>query len=239
MIPIQQPNNQELSSKVQTSTHNTLICHIFCFKLSESSFIQLIPKLLFLFAYVLEFAPGGLHLLQGELVLALVRLVLGPPRVQLVHCVVQQLPLLHQSLHLWHPGIRDGLHLGVAGKQLGRLFIRLLMCRHLQGGCLSCLQHCLMTKAALIKEGDFVKQSQRFWKACWLSKAILGLVLCCCQPRGELLDTSPVLGPELDILTEVTGVLLHLFLEVQSELVNPLELLFVSESVSGHTFALG
>merc|ERR1739844_400120 len=57
--------------------------------------LQLVHQLLLLLEDVLEFTQGGLHLLQRELVLALRRLVLSHPGVELGDGVVQQNPLLH------------------------------------------------------------------------------------------------------------------------------------------------
>merc|ERR1719239_282867 len=70
-------------------------------------------KLLLLLEDVLELSKGGLHLLQGELVLALRGLVLGNPRVQLSDGVVEQGPFLKEDIDLLHPFVADSLDLVV------------------------------------------------------------------------------------------------------------------------------
>merc|ERR1712026_581550 len=87
--------------------------------------LQTVHKRFLLLEDVLELTQGGLHLLQGELVLALSRLVLGHPGVKLSDGVVQEGPLLHKDLALLDPGVRDSLDLGVSLLEGGDLSISL------------------------------------------------------------------------------------------------------------------
>ena len=94
--------------------------------LSKLSGLQVLHKLLLLLEDVLELTQGGLHLLQGELVLALGGLVLGHPGVKLYDGVIQEGPLLHQGVHLLHPGVSHILDLVIALPQGSDLGIRVL-----------------------------------------------------------------------------------------------------------------
>merc|ERR1712102_67784 len=100
--------------------------------LSKFSELQVLHKLLLLFEDVLELSQGGLHLLQGELVLTLSRFVLGDPGVEFSDSVVKQNPFLDQDFTLLDPGLRDSLDLLKSGLEGCNLSISLSVCGHLE-----------------------------------------------------------------------------------------------------------
>merc|ERR1711983_186162 len=132
-------------------------------KLDDNS-LQVLNQLLLLLEDILEFSKGGLHLLQGELVLALSRLVLGNPRVELSDSVVKQNPFLDQDLTLLDPSLRDSLDLVKSALECCNLSISFSMCGHLERSSLSSLENLQVVNTGLVKRVDLVIQSLDFIK---------------------------------------------------------------------------
>ena len=132
-------------------------------KLDDNS-LQVLNQLLLLLEDILEFSKGGLHLLQGELVLALSRLVLGNPRVELSDSVVKQNPFLDQNLTLLDPGLRDSLDLVKSFFECFNLIVSLSVCGHLEGSSLSSLENLQIVDTGLVKGVHLVIKSLDFIK---------------------------------------------------------------------------
>merc|ERR1719220_890717 len=71
-----------------------------------------------------------------------------------------------------------------------------------------------VSEAGLVKGGNLLIQSLDLIEIGWLGKTLSGGLLSSSQPGRVLLDSGPVLGPELDIV----GVLVALNLGVSSQL---------------------
>merc|ERR1719219_2672069 len=88
-----------------------------------------------------------------------------------------------------------------------------------------------VSEAGLVKGGNLLVQSLDLIEVGWLGKTLGGSLLGSSQPGRVLLDSGPVLGPELDIV----GVLVALNLGVSSQLgdivSDPVELILESLSV--------
>ena len=162
--------------------------------------LQVLHQLLLLLEDVLEFSQSRLHLLQGELVLSLSRLVLGNPGVELSDSVVKQNPFLDQDLTLLDPGLRHSLDLVKPGLESSHLSVSLSVCGHLERSSLSSLQHLEVVLTGLVKGVDLVIECLDLVKIRWLRQTLSGGLLSTGQPGRELLDASSVLSPELDII---------------------------------------
>merc|ERR1711923_350924 len=176
--------------------------------------LQVLNQLLLLLEDVLELSKGGLHLLQRELVLALGGLVLGDPGVQLSNSVVKQGPFFQEDVNLLHPLVADGLDLGVPLPQSSNLGISLSVCGHLLGGTIGGIQNLGVGKAGLVEGGHLLVQGLDLVEVGGLGQTLSSGLLGTSQPRRVLLDSGPVLGPELDIV----GVFVALNLGVSSKL---------------------
>merc|ERR1711913_122125 len=163
---------------------------------------------------VLQLSKSGLHLFQRELVLALRGLVLGNPGVQLSDSVVKQGPFLQEDVNLLHPFVADGLDLSVPLPQSSNLGISLSVCGHLLGGTIGGIQNLGVGKAGLVEGGHLLVQGLDLVEVRGLRQTLSGSLLGTSQPGRVLLDSGPVLGPELDIV----GVLVALNLGVGSKL---------------------
>merc|ERR1712141_653807 len=201
--------------------------------------LQVFNQLLLLLEDVLELAQGGLHLLQRELVLALLRLVLGHPGVELSDGVVQQNPLLYQHLALLHPGVGHGLDLVVPLLESGHLGIRLGVSGHLEGGSLSGNEDLHVVDTGLVEVGDLLVQSLDLVQGGRLGETLGGGLLSIGQPGRELLDASPVLGPELDVVGVLVALHLGLGLQVHHVVGDPGQLVLEDLSVGGNLVTLG
>merc|ERR1719445_2995793 len=113
--------------------------------------LQIFNKLLFLLEDVLEFSKSGLHLLQGELVLTLSRLVLGHPGVELSDSIVKENPFLDQDFTLLDPGLSNSLDLVKSALECSNFSVSLSVCCHLKGCSLSSLQHLEVVLTGLVK----------------------------------------------------------------------------------------
>ena len=162
--------------------------------------LQVLNELLLLLEDVLELSKGGLHLLQRELVLALGGLVLGNPGVQLSDGVVKQGPFLQEDVNLLHPLVADGLDLSVPLPQSSNLAVSLVVCGHLLGGIGGGGEDLEVFQAGLLEGVHLLVESFDFVEVGGLGEAFGGGLLGSNQPGGELLDSGPVLGPELDVL---------------------------------------
>merc|ERR1711913_156832 len=180
---------------------------------------------------VLQLSKSGLHLLQRELVLTLGGLVLGNPGVQLSDSVVKQGPFLQEDVNLLHPLVADGLDLSVPLPQSSNLGISLSVCGHLLGGTIGGIQNLGVGKAGLVEGGHLLVQGLDLVEVRGLRQTLSGSLLGTSQPGRVLLDSGPVLGPELDIV----GVLVALNLGVGSKLgdvvSDPVQLVLESLSV--------
>merc|ERR1711970_397420 len=121
--------------------------------------LQTLNQLLLFLEDVLQLPKGGLHLLQRELVLALCRLVLGHPAVELCDSAVQQHPLLHQGVHLLHPLLRDILDFLVSILQSSHFSISICMSGHLLGGGLSSREDLHVAGGSLVECVDLLIES--------------------------------------------------------------------------------
>ena len=193
--------------------------------------LQTLNQLLLLLEDVLELYKGGFHLLQRELVLTLRGLVLGNPGVQLSDGVVKQGPFLQEDVNLLHPLVAGSLHLVVPLLQGSNLGISLAVSGHLLCSTVGGLKDLGVSEAGLVKGGDLLVQSLDLIEIGWLGKTLGGSLLSSSQPGRVLLDSGPVLGPELDIV----GVLVALNLGVSSQLGDvvgdPVELILEGLSV--------
>ena len=175
-------------------------CNILCEVLGKLFGLQVFHQLLLLLEDVLELSQGGLHLLQRELVLALLGLVLGHPGVELGDGVVEQDPLLHQDLALLDPGVGDSLDLVVPLLEGGHLGISLSMSGHLERGSLSSREDLHVVDAGLVEAVDLVIEGLDLVQGGRLGETLGGGLLGAGQPGGELLDAGPVLGPVFHVL---------------------------------------
>ena len=193
--------------------------------------LKALNELLLLLEDVLELSKGGFHLLKGELVLTLRGLVLGNPRVQLSDSVVKQGPFLQEDIDLLHPLVTGTLDLGVPLPQSSNLGISLTMCGHLLGSTVGGIKNLGVSEAGLVEGRHLLVQSLDLIEIGWLGKTLGGSLLSSSQPGRVLLDSGPVLGPELDVV----GVLVALNLGVGSQLgdivSDPVELILESLSV--------
>merc|ERR1719420_1038719 len=126
---------------------------------NDNSCLQIFHQLLLLLEDVLELSKGGLHLLQGELVLALSRLVLGNPGVEFSDGVVKENPFLDQNINLLDPGVRDGLDLVVSFLESSDLSISLGVCGHLLGSSLGGVKNLQEVNTVLLKGFDLLIES--------------------------------------------------------------------------------
>merc|ERR1712111_285202 len=126
---------------------------------NDNSCLQIFDQLLLLLEDVLELSKGGLHLLQGELVLALSRLVLGDPGVEFSDGVVKQNPFIDQDIDLLDPGVRDSLDLVVSLLEASNLSISLGMCGHLLSSSLGRLENLQEVNTVLLKGLNLVIKS--------------------------------------------------------------------------------
>ena len=136
--------------------------------------LQVFNQFLLLLEDVLELAKGGLHLLQRELVLALLGLVLGHPGVELGDGVVQEGPFLHQDLALLDPGVGDSLDLGVSLLEGGDLSVSLSVGGHLLGGGISSIKDLEIVKAGLVEGENLFIQSLDLIKVGGLGQTLGG-----------------------------------------------------------------
>merc|ERR1719340_433709 len=201
--------------------------------------LQVLNQFLLLLEDVLQLSQGGLHLLQRELVLALLRLVLGHPGVELSDGVVQQDPFLHQHLALLHPGLGHGLHLVKSFPESGHLGISLSVSGHLERGSLSSNQDLHVVDTGLVEAGDLVVESLDIVQGGGLGETLGGGLLSSGQPGGELLDTSPVLGPELDVVGVLVALHLGVGLQLLHVLDDPGQLVLEHLGVGGDLLSLG
>ena len=148
------------------------------------------------------------------MVFALRGLVLGNPRVQLSDGVVQQGPFLQENIDLLHPLITDSLDLVVPLLKSSNLGISLSVCGHLLGSTVGGIKDLGVSKAGLVKGGHLLVQSLDLVEVRWLGETLSSGLLSSGQPRRVLLDSGPVLSPELDIV----GVLVALNLGVSGQL---------------------
>merc|ERR1711983_450582 len=126
---------------------------------NDNSCLQIFDQLLLLLEDVLELSKGGLHLLQGELVLALSRLVLGNPGVEFSDSVVKENPFLDQDIDLLDPSVRDGLDLVVSLLEASDLSISLGVCGHLLGSSLGGVENLQEVNTVLLKGLDLLVKS--------------------------------------------------------------------------------
>ena len=126
--------------------------------------LEVVDKLLLLLEDVLELSKGGLHLLQGELVLALSRLVLGNPGVEFSDSVVKENPFLDQDFTLLDPGLRDSLDLVKSFFECFNLIVSLSVGGHLEGSSLSSLENLQIVDTGLVKGVNLVIKSLDFIK---------------------------------------------------------------------------
>merc|ERR1711902_262824 len=201
--------------------------------------LQTIHKGFLLLEDVLELTQGGLHLLQGELVLTLSRLVLSHPGVELGDGVVQQHPLLDKDLALLDPGVGDSLDLGVSLLQGGNLGVSLSVSGHLEGGALSGGENLKIVDASFVEGKDLVIESLDLAEVGGLGQTFGGGLLSAGEPGGELLNASSVLGPELDIVGVFVALDLGVGLELLDVLDNSGELVLEDLGVSGDLVTLG
>ena len=85
---------------------------------------------------------------------------------------------------------------------------------HLLSGTIGGIKNLGVGKAGLVEGGDLLVQSLDLIEIRWLGKTLSGGLLSSSQPGRVLLDSGPVLSPELDIV----GVLVALNLGVSSQL---------------------
>merc|ERR1719427_246490 len=201
--------------------------------------LQVLHQLLLLLEDVLELSKSGLHLLQRELVLTLRGLVLCHPGVELSDGVVKQCPFLQEDINLLHPLIRDSLDLVVPLLQSSNLSISLSMSGHLLGSSVCSIKNLSVGKAGLVEGRNLLMKGLDLVQICRLGKTLSSGLLSTSQPGRVLLDSSPVLSPELDIV----GVLVALNLGVCSQLGNivcdPLQLILEGLGVGIHFVSLG
>merc|ERR1712029_552743 len=201
--------------------------------------LQILNQLLLLLEDVLEFSKSGLHLLQGELVLTLSRLVLGHPGVELSDGVVQEDPLLHQDLKLLHPGVRDSLHLVIPLLESSNFLICLIMSGHLLSSSLGSLQDLQEISAVLVKGLDLLIKRLDLVKVRWLGKTFSSRLLSSSQPWVELLDSSSVLSPVLDIVGVFVALNLGISLQLLNIVCDSLQLILEGLSISRNLVSLG
>ena len=199
--------------------------------------LQAVHQLLLLLENVLELAQGGLHLLEGELVLALAGLVLRNPGVEVGDGVVEQLPLFDQGVNLLDPVVGDGLDLHVALLEGSNLDVSFLVGGHLLGGHVSQLEHLEVVNAGLLEAMDLGGEGLGLRQVGWLAEALGGRGLCLDQPGCELLDAGSVLGPELNVLAVLVALALGLCQEVGDILGDAAELVLELLGVGGDLIA--
>merc|ERR1712029_449984 len=201
--------------------------------------LQILNQLLLLLEDVLEFSKSGLHLLQGELVLTLSRLVLGHPGVELSDGVVQEDPLLHQDLKLLHPGVRDSLHLVIPLLESSNFLICLIMGGHLLSSSLCSFQNLQEIATVLVKGLDLLIKSLDLVQIRWLVETFSSRLLSSSQPWVEFLDSSSVPSPVLDIVGVFVSLNLGISLQFLDIVCDSLQLILECLSISRDLVSLG
>ena len=176
--------------------------------------LQALNHLLLQLEDVLQLSKSGLHLLQRELVLALRGLVLGNPGVQFGDGVVQEGPFLQQCVDLLNPFVCHGLNLVVPIHQSSNLIVSFLVCSHLLGRIRGRRQDFEVFQTGLLECVHLLVKGLDLVEVGGLGQTLSSGLLSTSQPGRVLLDSGPVLGPELDIV----GVLVALNLGVSSKL---------------------
>ena len=200
-------------------------------------FLKVIHQLLLLLEDVLQFSQCGLHLLQRELVLAIARLVLGHPCVQLGDGVVQKHPLLHQGVHLLDPVIGDTLDLGVPHLERGHFGVTLCMGGHLLGSATRRSQDLHVVDGSFVEGQNLGVQGLHLDKVGRFGQTLGGGLLRRDQPGSELLDAGPVLSPELDIVGVFVALADSVGLQVLDKLGDPVKLILEELSIRRNILA--
>jgi len=162
--------------------------------------LKFLNQLFLLLEDVLQLSKSGLHLLQGELVLTLSRFVLGDPAVQFSDGVIKEDPFLQEDVDLLNPFIGGSLDLVVPFLESCNLTISFGMSGHLLSCSLSSCQNLVVVDSSGIKFADLLIESLDLVKISRLAEAFASSLLSSNQPGSELLDSSSVLSPELDIV---------------------------------------
>ena len=96
--------------------------------------LEVLHELLLLLEDVLELTQGGLHLLQGELLLISILAVLSHPGVELIDGRVEELPLLDEGVNLLDPFVGNHLHLLITFLELLDFIVGINVGGNLEGG---------------------------------------------------------------------------------------------------------
>merc|ERR1719331_658018 len=123
-------------------------------------------------------------------------------------------PFLQENIDLLDPLIADSLDLVVPLLKSSNLGISLSVCGHLLGSTVGGIKDLGVSKAGLIEGGHLLVQSLDLIEVRWLGETLSSGLLSSGQPGRVLLDSGPVLSPELDIV----GVLVTLNLSVSGQL---------------------
>merc|ERR1719331_1091819 len=123
-------------------------------------------------------------------------------------------PFLQENIDLLDPLIADSLDLVVPLLEASNLSISLSMGGHLLGSTVGGIKDLGVSKAGLIEGGHLLVQSLDLIEVRWLGETLSSGLLSSGQPGRVLLDSGPVLSPELNII----GVLVTLNLSVSGQL---------------------
>merc|ERR1719331_2826415 len=123
-------------------------------------------------------------------------------------------PFLQENIDLLDPLIADSLDLVVPLLKSSNLGISLSVCGHLLGSTVGGIKDLGVSKAGLVKGGHLLVQRLDLIEVRWLGETLSSGLLSSGQPGRVLLDSGPVLSPELNIV----GVLVTLNLSVSGQL---------------------
>merc|ERR1712183_329186 len=193
--------------------------------------LQIFHELLLLLEDVLQFS-------KRRLIFTLSRLVLGNPRVQFNNCVVKKNPLLDKNVTLLHPSVRNSLYFVKSLLQASNLCICISMCSHLLCCSLSSGKDLEVVDTVLVKSQNFFIESLDIIKRGRFAETFSSSLLSSSQPWVELLDTSSILSPVLDIIGVLVTLNLGVCLELSHILGDPVEFILEGLSISRNLVTL-
>merc|ERR1719481_408211 len=166
-------------------------------------------------------------------------LVLGYPGVEFCNSVVEEHPFLDKDIALLDPGIRDSLDCIKSCLKSSNFSISFSMCGHLLCSTLGRHENLQVVDTVLVKCKNLLIQSLDLSKIRWLGETFSSSLLGTNQPGGELLDTSSVLSPELNIVGVFVALNLGVGLEVSHVFGDPGKLILEDLGISGNLVSLG
>merc|ERR1711992_260381 len=113
------------------------------------------------------------------------------------------------------------------------------MSGHLLSSSLSSSQNLQEVDTVLVEGLDLIVESLHFVEGRRLGETLSSRFLCSSQPGRELLDTSPVLSPVLDVVGVFVALDLGVGLELHNVVGDPLQLVFEGLSVGRNLVTLG